>query len=553
MNIMKKYIKVLSGILIGCIVATPLLGDDTDIYIAGSPTSGNSNVLISIDTSGSMLQHVINFDAIKQGGTSSLPNHPKYNPNVTYSGNCISNSVYLLKNHGNAPWDSPMIPYVRVFPNQENSADNGWVQFFCIKDVRPDWDAGLARRDSPTAGWYRTTRNSFVVSDVSCNVASASFTNWGFFRDELNECSETPYTQNSLYLTGNFINFVNSITNNQGVPNVGWDNFFTQSRLQIVKQVVRDLIDNNEKYNINIGLARFRNTNTQGGLIAEAIQPIIDAKGNHIVATQNQLKATLDEFDNWNSTPLEETYYEASLYFRGATPQFGGASNANALNGDGSKYKSPITHTCQKNSIITLSDGDPSNDEDADDLIQSIWNTNRPNMDYVNNGETVVGNSQADNDCNGSGTCMDELAQYMDEIDLQPDDTLLTGPNGFKPPKDLGIKQTVQTHTIGFLNGNAILADTARAGSGIARLANNADDLKAIFAEALGEVIDETSSFTAPSLTANSFNRLTNQDDLYFTLFKPNIAPIWKGNLKKYKFKDGVIVDQDGNPAKSNC
>ncbi|MFK8028751.1 MAG: pilus assembly protein, partial [Gammaproteobacteria bacterium] len=64
-------------------------------------------------------------------------------------------------------------------------------------------------------------------------------------------------------------------------------------------------------------------------------------------------------------------------------------------------------------------------------------------------------------------------------------------------------------------------------------------------------------TFTSPSVSVNSLNRLTNRDTLYFTLYEPSPAgePHWDGNLKAYKIgrtsstSDLEILDANGNPA----
>ena len=39
---------------------------------------------------------------------------------------------------------------------------------------------------------------------------------------------------------------------------------------------------------------------------------------------------------------------------------------------------------------------------------------------------------------------------------------------------------------------------------------------------------------------------MTNREELFFTLFKPEVGPIWTGNLKRFKL--GQQLDGNGNP-----
>ena len=76
------------------------------------------------------------------------------------------------------------------------------------------------------------------------------------------------------------------------------------------------------------------------------------------------------------------------------------------------------------------------------------------------------------------------------------------------------------------------------------------------------EVIDEirATNFTqtAPAVTVNAFNRLENRNELYYSLFSPEISPRWNGNVKRYELdfqvlpggqeEQPVIVDTQGRP-----
>ena len=127
---MKNYLSFISGILLTLVVSTPLLADDTEIFIGASPNAGKSNVILSIDTSGSMLGHVTNFEAVTMGVTSSLPSHPKYDPNGNYSTNttCNTDYVYELQEFQFAP-GVPMMPYVAAYRNSTSLTTN--VSYNC--------------------------------------------------------------------------------------------------------------------------------------------------------------------------------------------------------------------------------------------------------------------------------------------------------------------------------------------------------------------------------------------------------------------------------------
>ena len=99
--------------------------------------------------------------------------------------------------------------------------------------------------------------------------------------------------------------------------------------------------------------------------------------------------------------------------------------------------------------------------------------------------------------------------------------------------------QIVKTHTIGFdLNKPSairFLIDMANVGGGDFYTANSAGDLVTVFENILTQVKNDPTSFVAPALATNAFNRLLSRDEVYFGLFTPNLAKAWEGNVKKYR------------------
>ncbi|SVB27182.1 uncharacterized protein METZ01_LOCUS180036, partial [marine metagenome] len=100
-------------------------------------------------------------------------------------------------------------------------------------------------------------------------------------------------------------------------------------------------------------------------------------------------------------------------------------------------------------------------------------------------------------------------------------------------------KQIVKTHTIGFdLNKPSairFLIDMANVGGGDFYSAANAGQLVTVFENILTQVKNDPTSFVAPALATNAFNRLLSRDEVYFGLFTPNLAKAWEGNVKKYR------------------
>ncbi len=64
------------------------------------------------------------------------------------------------------------------------------------------------------------------------------------------------------------------------------------------------------------------------------------------------------------------------------------------------------------------------------------------------------------------------------------------------------------------------------------------------------DILAFNTSFTAPAVSVNAFNRTQNLNDLYVTVFRPSETIFWDGNIKKYHLRaDGTIEDVNGDPA----
>ena len=181
-------------------------------------------------------------------------------------------------------------------------------------------------------------------------------------------------------------------------------------------------------------------------------------------------------------------------------------------------YKSPITISCQQNFIVLLTDGLPTADNSANPEIQALY------------GGTACAGT-------GDGRCLEEVARYMFENDI----STLAG------------DQRVTTFTVGFgpeVAGSAALRNTAIGAGGDFYEANDTASLSTAFAALTRDILAFNTSFTAPAVSVNAFNRTQNLNDLYVTVFRPSETYFWDGNIKKYKITPlGVIEDVNDDPA----
>lgn len=299
---------------------------------------------------------------------------------------------------------------------------------------------------------------------------------------------------------------------------------------------------------------------------------------------RERLKELVDAMDHSGFTPIVDTLYEASLYFRGGPLKWGkqrgfdnGSGDASCnnpphrCNSTGSNpivrkntrvshpgswtggtlvpppgctdlnlnaeecaesivtgnpvYTSPIEESCQANYIVLLTDG-LANHNDSDGLITS---------DYTGEGLDVPCATGDDDE-----TCGVELAKFMNE-----EDQLQT----------LAGDQNITTYTIGFNFSDDFLDDLAKAGgSGKAFTADTGAQLASVFQTIIADILNRSTSFAAPSLSVNAFNRLFDKSDVYFSLFAPSPKARWQGNVKKYRLCNdsatctvGEVLDANDN------
>jgi type IV pilus assembly protein PilY1 len=300
------------------------------------------------------------------------------------------------------------------------------------------------------------------------------------------------------------------------------NNVTQSSRLDVVVDVVKKLTLSLS--NINLGLMRF-DRNSDGGMVDV---PVAD-----ITTSGPLIRSTVDNYTDGGGTPLEETYYEAVRYYRGENWVYGNNSSPNtsvSSSRSGSTYKSPINATCQKNHIILLTDGDPTNDTSSNSSIRSL----------VNGMTLPEGLSSS---CSGNGQCMDELAYWLRNSDQAPN-TLIGD-------------QAITTYTIGGfgdISGVDLLRRTAKWGGGKYFEADDTQGLTNALESIFLDILATDSTFTAPAVSVNAFNASEHRDELFYALFRPDDNAKWAGNLKKYRLTaDGFVYDVNSSPAISDA
>ena len=301
------------------------------------------------------------------------------------------------------------------------------------------------------------------------------------------------------------------------------------SKLEVVKNVMKDVIESSEL--LNIGLMRFQHhgENVETAEIEELYGQVLAPIDDPALALSETVGDTHEQslFDSIDGivqgegyTPLGTTLYDAYRYFRGLSLRDDEQVQA-ARAVSGGSFISPIADACYPNSIVYLTDGEPERDGGADDQIKTL--TTSCDVDEVSDGNTVE-------------NCTDDLAGYMHETDLFND---IDGVNN------------VNTYTVGFTVDFPLLQDTADQGGGVYYQANDTVSLKETLEDIFDAIVsDVPSTLVAPAVSVNAFNELQHRSQIYYATFKPTATPKWEGNVKKYNITgEGIITDVNGDPA----
>ena len=296
-----------------------------------------------------------------------------------------------------------------------------------------------------------------------------------------------------------------------------------RQRIAIARDTITSLI--NTTPGVDFGLMVFNyNYNSgssigsdDGGRIVSGVRQMTDPNRTALADTVSRLNA-----ETW--TPLCESLFEAYRYYSGGAVLGGnkGGSQAPAADAsitNGSRYVSPMQGCQPQSYVILITDGEPTRDNSYDSLIRS-----------------ELGLSGSDS---FDGSYLAGVAGWLQENDVND---ALQG------------SQKVVTYTIGFSQGAAdaaaLLEETALRGGGQYYAAEDALSLQGSLQQIFSEILAVNSSFTSPSIAANSFDRTQTLDAIYYAMFLPSDRPRWAGNLKKLRIaSDGRVVDQRGSLA----
>ena len=288
----------------------------------------------------------------------------------------------------------------------------------------------------------------------------------------------------------------------------------TYTRLEIAQDVVNTLVRSRDG---DFGLTLLNNN--QGGRIVRPIAPKnspgVSKNVEDIIVDTGAIQA-----QGW--TPLCETHYELYQYLTGGSVTYAKVGSEGeslvATGFDANDVYQPPTATCDEDVyIIYLTDGEPTEDDQADEAIKEL---------------TGGG-------CDGGDGCWSELAGHMADNDLVA--------------ADESYSKRAYTYAIGFVDSSNsttlqnVFEPVTQAGKGRYYSASSYLEIFNAFQAIYNDIVDRDSTFTSPSVAVNSFKRTESLNDVFFQMFTPSSEQSdWRGNLKKLQIQNGT--DSNNQP-----
>jgi type IV pilus assembly protein PilY1 len=229
------------------------------------------------------------------------------------------------------------------------------------------------------------------------------------------------------------------------------------TRIQAEKAVMHELLD---EFNpdgaptgtLRFGFFTFNSSGAGGNLMSKVGSP------------REIMLNAVDGVSASGPTPLAETMVDVIDYL--------------SLTGN----LAPIEYSCQKTFVVVLTDGFPTSDLDVPAYIGD-WDGdgNEP-------GTCVsIGAPDSYKDSQDCSDYMDDVAGYMNELDMRP---------------DLPEVQNAPTYVVGFNIDAPLLAETAANGDGLYMTARSVEELKSALSNVLRDIIKRISSGSAVAIVS---------------------------------------------------
>ena len=492
-----------SAALCAILAATPAAGDDTELFVTDTRRfpDARPNVLLILDTSASLAQ--------------AVETQERYDSAVQYTGHCDASRVYWRTGVGAPPqcltdrWFERSALVCRNTLDAFDQGNGGHIDRFARFDAAgggrwerlDEQDKSLPVECEDDGGSHGDGTDPLAVFARNGDASSPWSTDP---RDEI-AWGQRPADRRYTVYDANYLNWYHGP---RPVPG---------TRHLVLQEVATSLLTQVEGVNVGLMATNF----DQGGSVLHAIEDIDTARAT-LIDTVSGLTAA-------GRSPLAETLYEAGQYFAGRAVDYGDGQGSQVSvvesrdpNGGGVRYASPIRLGCQKNFIVLLTDGAPTQDVDANARIAAL-----PGF------SDTVGSAC---DGTGDGACLDDMAAYLFAADLDP-----SSPG----------KQNVITYVVGFTTDDPLLQATAVRGGGSYFTTAERASLRTALTNAVTSILETQTAFAAMTVPVDRLNRLRNGDELYLAVFRPTGNAHWPGNIRKYRLRgsDGAILDARSLPA----
>ena len=269
------------------------------------------------------------------------------------------------------------------------------------------------------------------------------------------------------------------------------------NRINVAARVTKNLFNNNK--NVRWGLFTFDNRryanntvpsdSTFGAIYSVAgllRTPIDDYSTTHLSTLTTATNDVLNDVDimgRGTNTPLAEAYIEMVHYFAGLTSAYNKLPNTSPYGTPNStlRYTSPIQYRCQKNFIIAVTDGDPTQDNQfaaTDPILGSLSG--------LSSGGTTT-----------NFPALTEKAYKGDMLKGLPGQPTMDDDNKSFDDPDF-VRQSITTYTVGFAISSQMLKTAASKGGGQYFEADSEASLNEAFQKAIQDIVAKTSSNPAP-------------------------------------------------------
>lgn len=367
--------------------------------------------------------------------------------------------------------------------------------------------SSLTRGTCERDGWYGFYKNSFFGWDSLCLKLP------------------DPVGREDTRYSAKYLSYLISLANNS-------DRDFTDGsipndyRMNVARNVSKALVAGNRS--LRIGLATFNlavgNHKNDGGYIARSVSDLSAVSGTVTQAqadtNYSALIAGINELSAEGNTPLAETYYEITRYFRGMAPY---------NNSTPTTYTSPIQYRCQRNYGVVITDGLPTYDR--------TFPTNDPlGGSALPNWDGIINNDGADRfgDDEGDTLYLDDIAKFAFDIDMRSTGIDAAGKSWNAPDFP---RQNMNTYTVGFTAANQMLSDAARYGQGKYYQATDSAGLNTALSSALSDITSKAGS-GGSGITSSSIVGVGAA--YYQTSYDPKD---WRGTIKSYGFTSSGEVN----------